>query len=116
MKCPSCGTPDVRPSKRQHSFAFLRTVRGFERYRCRECRHAFWAKPPKDNDERIRRKRQRAWGAFIQSKRRRNFFEITLFIAMLVIFFVTIRYLVNKTGEGSQSPSGILLISPLNPR
>ncbi len=115
MKCPSCGSLDVRLSKRQPLFAFVRTLQGFERYRCRGCRHAYWEKPPKNDEERIRRKRQRAWGSFIQTRNRRGLIEIALFIAMLVIFFVAIRYLVTKTGEGSP-PAGIVLISPPNPR
>jgi hypothetical protein len=111
MKCPSCGSLDVRLSKRQPPFGFVYTLQGFERYRCRGCRHAYWEKPPKNDEERIRRKRQRAWGSFIQSRNRRSLIELALFIAMLVIFFVTIRYLVTKTGEGSP-PAGIGLISP----
>lgn len=113
MTCPSCGSPNVRVSKRNPTFAFIHQMQGLERFRCRECRNAFWDKPPKnDDEERIRRKRQRAWGSFIQSRRRRGLIEITLFIAMLLIFFVTIRYLVNKTEGPSQAPSGVLLLSP----
>lgn len=114
MKCPSCGALDVRTSKRQPGFAIFYTVRGYERYRCRECRHSFWDKPPKVNDEeRIRRKRQRAWGAFIQSRKRRGLIEIALFVGMLLVFYVAIRYLVNKTD--TPPPSGILLLIPTKP-
>lgn len=112
MKCPSCGSLDVRASKRQPAFAFIHTIQGFERYRCRACRDGFWEKSPKSDDERMRRKRQRAWGSFIQSKRRRGVIEVLLFLTMLAIFFVTIKYLVSKTEGPSQSPAGLLLVPP----
>lgn len=106
MKCPSCGGPDVRVSKRQPRFSFFYQAQGYERYRCRDCRHAFWEKPPASPDERIRRKRQRGWSDAIQSQARRRVIEIALFVTMLVIFVMAIRYIINKSD--SPAPASLL--------
>jgi hypothetical protein len=111
MKCPSCGGPDVRVSKRNPRFSFFYQAQGYERYRCRGCRHAFWEKPPASPDERIRRKRQRGWSDAIQSQARRRVIEIALFVTMLVIFVMAIRYIINKSD--SPAPAS-LLESPLS--
>ena len=105
MKCPSCGGLDVRASKRNPRFSFFYQARGYERYRCRSCRHAFWGKPPASVDESIRRKRQRGWSGSIQSQARRRVIEVAVFITMLLIFVMAIRYLINK---GDASPAGFL--------
>ncbi|MGA7411944.1 MAG: hypothetical protein WBW33_15810 [Bryobacteraceae bacterium] len=112
MKCPSCGGLDIRVSKRSPRFSFLYEVRGYERYRCRGCRHAFWDKPPANTDESIRRKRQRGWSGSIQSQARRRVIEIAVFVTMLLIFVMAIRYFINK-GD-SPSPAGLLLLSSLS--
>jgi hypothetical protein len=113
MKCSSCGSFDVRLSKRHSTFSFFNQIKGLERYRCRECRHSFWEKPPSSNSEKIRRKRARAWSPFFQTRGRRAFIEVTLFVAMLVVFFFTIRYLVSKSEPpgpvGSVSPAAVSL-------
>jgi hypothetical protein len=96
MKCTFCGGLDVRLSKRSPRFSFVQHARGYERYRCRDCRRAFWAKPPVDVDERNRRKRQRGWSHTFQTPGRRRVIEIALFVTMLVIFVLAIRYLISK--------------------
>jgi len=106
MKCPSCGGPDVRNSKRNPRFSFFYLARGYDRYRCRECRHAFWEKPPANLEERKRRKRQRGWSHFFQTQARRRTIEVVLFATMLLIFVLAIRYLISK-GD-SASPAGYL--------
>ncbi len=112
MKCPSCGGLDIRVSKRHPTFSFLYEARGYERYRCRDCRHAFWEKPPVNAEEGIRRKRQRGWSGSIQSQARRRVIEIALFVTMLVIFVMAIRYLINKSD--SPSPAGFLPLPSLS--
>ncbi len=107
MKCPSCGSLDVRVSKRSPRFSFLNHARGYERYRCRECRRAFWQKPPVNLDERTRRKRQRGWSHTIRSQSRRRTVEVAIFVAMLLIFVLTIRYLINR-GD-APAPSSLLV-------
>jgi hypothetical protein len=118
MTCISCGSHDIRLSNRHSAFKFFYQLRGWERYRCRECRHAFWQKPEASDSERIRRKRNRAWAPFFQTRGRRAFLEITLFIGMLIIFFFAIRYIVNRTEP--PGPTGLFLIPSsslsLNPR
>jgi hypothetical protein len=111
MKCPSCGGVDIRASKRHPRFGLFYEALGYERYRCRECRNAFWKRPPDNLEERNRRRRQRGWSPFFQTRSRRRVIEVALFVTMLLLFFFTIRYLVTKT-EGS-SPAGIILFSPV---
>ena len=107
MKCPSCGGLDVRISKRSSRFSFFHHARGHERYRCRECRRAFWEKPPVDPDERTRRKRQRGWSHTLRTQSRRRTIEIALFVTLLFIFVLAIRYLISK-GDAT-APTGFLL-------
>src|SRR5271165_3570352 len=107
MKCPSCGGLDVRVSKRSPRLSFLYKAGGYERYRCRECRRAFWEKPPANTDEQVRRKRQRGWSHSLQTRARRRTIEIALFVTMLLIFVLAIRYLINK-GD-TAGPSGFLI-------
>jgi hypothetical protein len=106
MKCPSCSGLDLRVSKRHPRFSFLYEARGYERYRCRSCRHAFWEKPPANSDESTRRKRQRGWSSSIQSQARRRVIEVAIFVIMLLIFVMAIRYMINK-GD-APSPAGFL--------
>jgi hypothetical protein len=94
MKCPSCGRPEVRPSKRKARFGLIYQLRGYERYRCRECRYAFWEKLPDNPDERLRMKRRRGWAPFFQSQGRRRAVEIGVFVLMLLIFIFAFRYFV----------------------
>ncbi len=105
MKCPSCGGLDIRLSRRSPRFSFFYEVRGYERYRCRECRRAFWGKPADDLDERTRRTRQRGWSRAIRTQGRRRTIEIAIFITMLMIFVLAIRYIINK---GDATPFSFL--------
>lgn len=97
MKCPSCGVADVRPSNRKPRLGFVHQLRGYERYRCRACRHGFWEKLPNNPDERLRKKRRRGWAPFFQTTARRRVIEIALFVTMLLIFFLAFRFIVNRT-------------------
>jgi hypothetical protein len=96
MKCPACGGLNVRASRRTPRLGFINQIRGYDRYRCRDCRKAFWEKLPANPDERVRRKRQRGWAHFVQTQGRRRFLEITLFLTMLLIFAMMIRILINR--------------------
>jgi hypothetical protein len=114
MKCPSCDGLDVRLSKRNPRFSFFYQARGYERYRCRACRHAFWGKPPANADESNRRKRQRGWSGSIQSQGRRRVIEIAVFITMLMVFVMAIRYFINR-GD-APSPSSFLFTPSFSSR
>jgi hypothetical protein len=96
---------DVRVSKRRPRFSFLYEVRSFERYRCRECRRAFWGKLAVNPEERARRKRQRGWSHALQTQGRRRTIEIALFITMLLFFVMAIRYLINRSD--APTPAGL---------
>jgi transposase-like protein len=107
MKCPFCSALEVRLSRHSPRHAFLYEAFGYEKYRCRECRKAFWEKTPDGDEERKRRKRQRGWGQFFQTRARRRLIEITLFLTMLIVFFFAIRYMVSRTEVAS--PAGFVV-------
>ena len=105
-RCPSCGSEDVRPSRRKRLFRFLYELRGAKKYRCRECRRSFFVALSPDVRETIRREemarynRRRGWKSFIQGARERRTLEILLFLGLLIAFFYTFHKLLRPDGSG----------------
>jgi hypothetical protein len=109
--CPSCGSANVRRSRKESRFELLHAWRNQQRYRCRECRRGFYLKiAPNERariraSENIRKKRTRGWSAFVQSRTQRRAMEIVLFVGMLMVFYVVFNSLVSKDGSGIFSRS-----------
>jgi len=43
MNCPYCSSPDIRVSRHTHNGDLFQRIRGRQAYRCRKCRHRFYA-------------------------------------------------------------------------
>lgn len=105
-RCPSCGSEDVRPSRRKKMLSFLYELRGARKYRCRECRRSFFValspqvKETLRREEEVRRTRLRGWKGFIQGSRERRALEVLLFIGLLLAFFYTFNKLLRPDGTG----------------
>ena len=104
--CPSCGSVNVRRSRKESRVELLQAWRSRQRYRCRECRRGFYLRiAPEERariraSEDIRKKRTRGWSAFVQSRTQRRAMEIVLFLGMLMVFYVIFNSLVSKDGSG----------------
>lgn len=105
-RCPSCGSDDVRPSRRKKMLGFLYELRGAKKYRCRQCRRSFFValsphlKETLRREEEVRRTRLRGWKAFIQGNRERRAVEVLLFIGLLLAFFYLFNRLLRPDGTG----------------
>ncbi|HWF47681.1 MAG TPA: hypothetical protein VG168_11800 [Bryobacteraceae bacterium] len=105
-RCPSCGSDDVRPSRRKNLFRYFYELRGVKKYRCRECRRSFFValspgiKETLRREEQARLNRRRGWRAFIQGTRERRTIEVLLFIGLLLVFFYTFNKLLRPDGSG----------------
>jgi len=113
MKCPSCGSTDVRLSKRRRAAAPVLRLFGYRRYRCRTCWHGFWHVAGASVPERTAEAgRPNARSRYFRRRRRLLIIEAVLFLVMLVIFVVAIRYFVNRRTDGSEAaprPPGRIL-------
>jgi DNA-directed RNA polymerase subunit RPC12/RpoP len=105
-RCPSCGSEDVRPSRRKNILQYLYELRGQRKYRCRKCRRSFLValspqvKQTLRQEELVRKKRRRGWKAFIQAAPERRALEVLLFIGLLLVFFYTLNKLIRPDGSG----------------
>jgi transposase-like protein len=104
--CPACHSSDIRPSQKAGRFESFHAWRNQQRYRCRECRHSFYAGLSANErakiraSETIRKKRARGWSGFVQSGVQRRVIETLLFIGMLMVFYAVFNSLVSKDGTG----------------
>jgi hypothetical protein len=84
----------------------LNDWRGRQRYRCRDCRHGFYAQLSGEElqklkeAESIRMKRKRGWSGFVQNRNHRRAMEIIVFFGMLLVFYLAFNSLVSKDGSG----------------
>jgi DNA-directed RNA polymerase subunit RPC12/RpoP len=105
-RCPSCGSDDVRPSRRKKLFRFFYELQGTKKYRCRQCRRSFFValspgvKETLRREEQARLSRRRGWKSFIQGTRERRTLEVLLFIGLLLVFFYTFNKLLRPDGSG----------------
>ncbi len=88
--CPICGSVNVRRSRRSPTLDFLKRWRGFLRYRCRDCFRTFYQ--PLSAAERMPEKRAPRREAPFQSKNWRRFLEVFLFLSMLIVFYVVLKF------------------------
>jgi hypothetical protein len=106
MICPSCGSYDVRPSRKQSRWEFLLEWRSLHRFRCRECRRSFAAPLPRAErdalrkSEQTRKKRTKGWNSFTQGRVQRRAIEIALFVGMLLLFYIAFNWIVSRDGSG----------------
>jgi DNA-directed RNA polymerase subunit RPC12/RpoP len=105
-RCPSCGSDNVRPSRRKKLFRYVYELRGAKKYRCRECRRSFLValspqvKETLRREEQVRLSRRRGWKSFIRGTRERRAVEVLLFIGLLLAFFYTFNKLLRPDGTG----------------
>jgi hypothetical protein len=107
MKCPKCDSPEVRHSHHAKWVDVFHSRLGQRAFRCRKCRHRFYAletataadatvhkhrKKSRDPDFKRGLRRIRPW-----------MWEAAIFLLMLVIFFIFLRYL---TREPAANPEG----------
>lgn len=99
--CPSCGSEEVRRSRKKSLLTLIQSWRGLRRYRCRECRRLFYGQlSPGELDlavQRSSRARQRLASKSPRpsdkQKLRRHATELLLFLCLVVIFYAALKYL-----------------------
>jgi hypothetical protein len=101
MNCPKCGSAEVRPSTRARwfdpYFAF-----GRQRFRCRGCRRSFYAREkaglPADASRMpsLSKRSQKHRYKPLSKRNQRRLLEALIFVVMLALFFVFLRYLTRE--------------------
>ena len=109
MTCPTCASTEVRRSRRfRWGDLFLR-IRGRHAYRCRSCRTRFHGKEGAAPAHRSRsggfRRKLRHGGERISKRLRRRLVEVAIFLLMLVVFYLFLRYLTRETTPSENSGS-----------
>lgn len=99
-KCPTCGSEEVRRSRRKSLLSMVQRWRGLRRYRCRECRHVFYNQlSPGEHEVSLQRSQRLRERLAARSKRsnkhtlRRRATELLLFLCLVVIFYAALKYL-----------------------
>ena len=116
MICPACNSTEVRRSRRFHGGELFSWIRGRHAYRCRSCRALFYgregAAPVHRRSGGLRRK-LRHKGEGISKSLRRRLIEVSIFLLLLVVFYMFLRYLTRETmpAEQSRATSGLSEIS-----
>jgi hypothetical protein len=100
LTCPSCGSENVRRSRRRSLFGILQRWRGLRRYRCRECRRTFYSQlSPVEREinmqweRRVRERRAAHSDPPNRQRRRLHATELILFLCLVVIFYAALKYL-----------------------
>ena len=112
MICPGCGSTEVRKSRRSRWGDLFPRIRGRQAFRCRSCRARFHgaaeAAPAASRSRSGGLFRGHRHGPGRGSKRlRRRVLEIAIFLLMLVVFYLFLRYLTRETipaGESGLAP------------
>lgn len=107
MICPVCGNAKIRLSEHSHWNDVFQRMMGLLPYRCRECRHRFYASasimPSAGPQDRDRRARHRP--VHISPRRRmhlrRWFLVAAIFTATFILFWLLLRYI-----SADDSPPG----------
>jgi DNA-directed RNA polymerase subunit RPC12/RpoP len=103
MKCPTCGSENVRASQRSSIKDVFFRAAAQQAYRCRDCRARFYLAENKAD-------RHHASGQRSRKKRKRKLVEIAIFVAMLAIFLLFLRYLTQERaprGDGAVFVTGL---------
>jgi hypothetical protein len=100
LTCPTCGSDNVRRSRRRSIVGLLQRWRGLRRYRCRECRRTFYSQlsPAESQSNGIRARRTREHrriqpSPYKERSLRRRATELILFLCLVVIFYAALKYL-----------------------
>jgi len=97
MICPNCGNAKIRLSEHRHWNDVFQRIMGRLPYRCRECRHRFYASasimPSAGPQDRARRARRSP--AHVNTRRRKHlrrwFRAAAIFIATFILFWLHLR-------------------------
>ena len=117
MTCPECGSTEIRSSKSFHLRDVLQRVRGREGFRCRKCRHRFFAAysgesgpaaaaPSKSSVRHPQLMSMRARKRLV-----RRLVEFTIFAVAFLIFWYFLRYI---TTEKAPAPDAGALQTQLS--
>ncbi len=108
MICPTCNSTEVRRSRRFHWGDSFSWMRGRHAYRCRNCQTRFYgregASPARRKSGSFRRKLWRKGGGIPKTLRRR-LIEVGIFLLLLVVFYLFLRYLTRETIPAEDSRS-----------
>jgi hypothetical protein len=106
MTCTHCGSENIRTSRKEGRNSTVSFWRHGVRYRCRSCRRSFYLRLSAEDraalkkSDKIRHKRRGSWNVFSQSRSKRVVLQLTLFIGMLLVFYVTFTRLISRDGSG----------------
>lgn len=125
LTCPKCGGVDTRRSRHSGlSDAFHRAL-SQHAWRCRTCKHRFYAgaepalvpeAPKEHSSHRSRRKskhKSKKEGIRLSTRTRTRLIEAGLFFAMLIVFYLFLRYITQEQGilgGGDASVAGAHLL------
>ncbi len=114
MNCPQCSSVDIRSSRRSHWMDSIQRLLGRQAFRCRKCRHRFFALPtslPAENRPgHPPRKHQHTPLSAVRKKRRlfRRMIAFAVVVVMVSLFWAFLSYVsvdhthqVDDDGTGS---------------
>jgi len=123
MTCPECGSSEIRVSRSTQWSDVFHRVLGREAFRCRKCRHRFFASDsPESNPERAVQSKQTHGPTKLMSTRAKNrlvrrVIVILIFAVAFVIFWYFLRYLTREPSPPGDSgaTSSLSTMSPVQP-
>lgn len=108
MTCPQCSSSSIRPSSHSSWKDILPRLRGREAFRCRKCRHRFFALPstqiPVNNPDQPSRKIKHD-KLSKQRQRRRLFRRIVTVVVVVVTFSLFGLFLHYITADHPSKPT-----------
>ena len=110
MKCPKCSSTELRKSRHGSWADAMHKLMGRHAYRCRSCRARFHsaesleASTPASRDSGTPRHQHK--NRHLGKTLRRRLLEVAVFVVMLVIFLVFLRYLTREQSPASEPQSG----------
>ena len=109
IPCPSCGSTEVRVSKRSHWSDVFHLARGREAFRCRNCRRRFFVKQAEEKSISTSSRQgsnQRSRPRMSTTAKRRlqqRLLIIFIFALALTIFGFFLRYILREPSPPSDS-------------
>ncbi len=110
MKCPKCGSTELRKSRHGKLSDVVQALFGRNAYRCRSCRVRFHTAESLESPgsasrdgagpRRQHHKRKRLSRGF-----RRRLVEVAVFVLMLIVFLVFLRYLTREQAPAAEPES-----------
>jgi hypothetical protein len=112
MICPHCSSTNIRHSESARWDDFLRRAGDRQAFRCRVCRHRFFASTTSETLARVSRQsaRKRRRHQHIQTRKEkrlvRRIITVAVFLLMFSVFGLLLHYLsVDHAGSGNQPDS-----------